>query len=176
MGRRRLKNDRYRLSTCRSSSVETSPPVSHCFSRSARAVENSSASRFTMFATKLSACSTASLGSSTKDPCTWSHRDRNPCSSSSPNKGPSLISSFFCTTAGPWDEMARSSVSCVTGAALWDAIGRSSITADRYSLPLLRDWLYPPLSVPGRYEARSWGTPIVSVLGRSSNSSNSDRK
>jgi hypothetical protein len=63
---RRSKNERYRVSATRRSSVETSSPLAHWDSRRSRSSENVAASRCMRSATSASACSTDRWGSSTK--------------------------------------------------------------------------------------------------------------
>jgi hypothetical protein len=80
---RRSKNERYRFSATRRSSVETFAPRPHCCSSVVRSPANTSASRFIISSTSASACSTAERGSSTNPVWIASHRALNPRASSS---------------------------------------------------------------------------------------------
>src|ERR1700730_13780957 len=101
MGRQILSNlekkERERRKDWRRSSVDTLSPRSHWCSSFWRSSANTSARRFIVAATKLSASSTALRGSSTKATCTLSHRARMLVAHSEDNRGP--CSSCICAGA-----------------------------------------------------------------------------
>lgn len=127
----RPKNDLYRCSARRRSSVETSSPRSHWPSSLALSAANISANRFIASATRLSACSTTRRGSSTKLAWMVSHWARKSFASPVEKSGTACLSKAGAGAA-PADEPPPTPK---LGAATTRAPGRAAAPADGSQSP-----------------------------------------